>query len=88
MLLRSRRGKRREVRHPSRRLGVPATGDLWEITNGTWEASWETDAGYQVHIDVVGPKKCHITLANAVEEDGKHTLTSSRIATEWTLVRA
>ncbi|MFB7474044.1 hypothetical protein [Kitasatospora sp. NPDC056184] len=65
----------------------PAIDDLWEITNGTWEASRETDAGYQVHIDFVGPTKCHIMLANTVQKGGKHTLRYGRLATEWTLVR-
>ncbi|WP_380279374.1 hypothetical protein [Kitasatospora purpeofusca] len=65
----------------------PVTDEVWELADGIWEASWETDAGYQVHIDFTGPKKCHLTLGNQVVKGGAHTLSRGWSATEWTLVR-
>ncbi|MEV7780882.1 hypothetical protein [Kitasatospora sp. NPDC088351] len=65
----------------------PATDDLWEVADGTWEATYETDAGHLVVIGFAQPKRCHLALSSRVAKDGKHTLWLGGYGNSWTFDR-
>lgn len=64
----------------------PATDDLWEVRDGTWEAGYETDAGHQVWISFAQPKTCHLALSSHAT-GGKHTLWLGEYGNSWTFDR-
>ncbi|MFJ1707011.1 hypothetical protein [Kitasatospora sp. NPDC088346] len=64
-----------------------ATDELWDVADGTWEATYETDAGDQVEIAFAQPSRCHLMLSSQVESGGNHTLRLGAHDTSWTLKR-
>ncbi|MFD9060816.1 hypothetical protein ACFVZ3_04770 [Kitasatospora purpeofusca] len=72
---------------PAAAMGADA---LWEVTDGSWTAGYESDAGYLVTVRFGAPQRCYLMLTNGVTEGEGHRLTMSMRTdhrTRWILVR-